>query len=68
MVTRTRRGRHGWHETAETAESLGLSLVSPAAATYECEEFDNSVEFWDYFFGLSQSAVNRETVQNVIEE
>ena len=58
----------GWHETTEIAESLGLSLVPPAAATYECVEFDNSGEFWDYFFGLSQSAVNRETVQNVIEE
>lgn len=49
----------GWNETEQIAEQLGLTLVPPASANYECGQFDNSTEFWDFFYGLSKSAVRK---------
>jgi len=50
----------GWHETTAIAEELDLTLAPPATPpAYSIGEFDNSYEFWDYAYGLSQNVVNQ---------
>ena len=48
----------GWHETAELADRLDLTVV-PQIGYGDTKEFARSDQFWNYYYDLSQEVVKQ---------